>query len=75
MRKRDNPASNWVALTCMLILAIILVPMIVDQVQSVNTTAWTFTGYQGAKTLFGLIPFVFVCGIIIYFIGSLLGKW
>lgn len=72
---RKNPASNWVALTCMLILGVILVPMIVDQVQSVNTTAWTFTGYAGAKTLLGLIPFVFICGIIIYFIGSLLGKW
>ncbi|MGB9693243.1 MAG: hypothetical protein ACPLYF_00200 [Fervidobacterium sp.] len=74
MPKRSNPASKWVALTVMLILGVILVPFVVDQVQSVNTTSWTFTGVQGAKTLFFLIPFVFICGLVIYFIASLLGK-
>jgi hypothetical protein len=58
-----------------MILGIILVPIVVEQVQNTQTASWNFTGYAGAKTLFGLLPFVFITGIIVYFIGSLLGKW
>jgi len=51
-----------------------LVPIIIDQVQQTNTSAWTFTGATGARTLFLLLPFIFIVGIVVYFIGSLLGK-
>ena len=61
-------------LTISLILGVILVPIVVDQVQSANTSSWTFTGSAGAKTLFLLLPFVFIVGIVVYFIASLLGK-
>jgi len=74
MKGKKNPSGKWIALTVMLILGIILVPMVIDQVQSVNTASWNFTGYQGALTLFQLLPFIFICGLVIYFIGSLLGK-
>jgi hypothetical protein len=74
MVRGKNPAQNWVLITAMLILAICLLPMVIDQVQSINTASWNFTGHQGASTLLNLLPFVFICGIIIYFIGSLLGK-
>jgi hypothetical protein len=68
-------ATKWVMMVIMLILGVILVPIVVDQVQSTNTTEWTFTGYAGAKTLFNLLPFIFIVGIVVYFIGSILGKW
>jgi len=68
-------ATAWIMLTITLILGVILVPIVVDQVQNTNTTTWSFTGYQGAQTLFMLLPFIFIVGIVVYFIGSLLGKW
>ena len=43
-------AIAWLAMT----------PTIVTQVQGVNTTGWTFTGYEGAIALLGLIPFAWV---------------
>lgn len=70
----ETKATAWIMLTITLILGVILVPIIVDQVQITNTTGWSFTGYQGAKTLFLLLPFIFIVGIVIYFIASLLGK-
>ncbi|MGB9756300.1 MAG: hypothetical protein ACPLVJ_00760 [Candidatus Bathyarchaeales archaeon] len=72
MRKHDNPVPKWITLVATLLLGCILVPIIVDQVQSVNTTSWSFTGVSGARTLFGLIPFIFIVGIIIYFMVELL---
>jgi hypothetical protein len=72
--KQRNPAATWLSLLFMLILGCILVPIIVDQVQTVNTTGWAFTGVSGAKTLFNLIPFIFITGIVLYFILAMLGK-
>ena len=69
-----SKATNWIGLVITLILGVILVPIVVDQIQETNTTGWTFTGYAGAKTLFLLLPFIFIIGLVIYFIGSLLGK-
>jgi len=70
-----DTTTKWIMMTIMLILGVILVPIVVDQVQSTNTTGWSFTGYAGAKTLFMLLPFIFIVGIVVYFIGSILGKW
>jgi hypothetical protein len=67
-------ATEWIILAITLILGVILVPIVVDQVQTANTTGWTFTGYSGAKTLFLLLPFIFIVGIVLYFILALLGK-
>ena len=71
---KTGKVNEWIMLTILLLLGIILVPMVVSQVQSINTASWNFTGYQAAKTMLGLIPFVFICGIVIYFIASILGK-
>lgn len=72
---KGSKATEWIMLTITLILGVILVPIVVDQVQNTNTTGWNFTGGAGAKTLFLLLPFIFIIGIVVYFIGSLLGKW
>jgi hypothetical protein len=68
-------ATKWIMLSITLILGVILVPIIVDQVQNTSTASWNFTGYAGASTLFMLLPFIFIVGIVVYFIGALLGKW
>jgi len=67
-------ATRWIIMAITLILGVILVPIVADQVQTANTTGWTFTGYQGAKTLFMLLPFIFIVGIVLYFILEMLGK-
>jgi hypothetical protein len=72
--KDPDKATEWIMIVITLILGVILVPIVVDQVQSTNTTGWTFTGYSGAKTLFLLLPFIFIVGIVLYFILTLLGK-
>jgi len=72
--KTESKATEWIMLTITLILGVILTPIVVEQVQSSNTSSWTFTGSSGAKTLFLLLPFIFIVGIVVYFIASLLGK-
>jgi len=57
-----DTTTKWIMMTIMLILGVILVPIVVDQVQSTNTTGWSFTGHQGASTLFMLLPFIFIVG-------------
>jgi hypothetical protein len=74
MGKSGGTATNWIGLTITIILGICLIPIIVDQVQNTNTTNWTFTGSTGAKTLFLLLPFIFIIGLVVYFIAALLGK-
>lgn len=69
-----SAATKWIILAITLILGTIIAPIVVDQVQTTDTSSWNFTGASGAATLFKLLPFIFVVGIVIYFIGSLLGK-
>jgi hypothetical protein len=71
---KTSKVNEWIMLTIMLLMGVILVPIVVNQVESVNTTSWNFTGYQGALTLFHLLPFIFIVGIVVYFIASILGK-
>ena len=55
-----------------LIFVAALLPEMVTQVQGVNTTAWTFTGYSGASTLWLLTPFIVVAGIVIAILDDLI---
>jgi len=41
-----------------------MTPTVVSTVQDMNTSAWNFTGYQGAIQFLGLIPFLWVAGIL-----------
>jgi len=72
--RKTGKINEWILLVVMLMMGVILVPIVVDQVMSVNTTSWSFTGYAAAKTMLSLIPFVFIIGIVIFFIASILGK-
>jgi len=72
--KTQSTSQHWVLMCVMLMIGIALIPIVVDQVETVDTASWNFTGAVGAKTLFMLLPFVYIAGIVAYFIASLLGK-
>jgi peptidoglycan biosynthesis protein MviN/MurJ (putative lipid II flippase) len=69
-----SKASSWITLVIVMIIGIILVPIVVDAVANTNMTEefWNFTGGAGARTLFLLLPFVFVVGLVIFFIVRLI---
>lgn len=54
-----------IGLVVVTITLLAMTPIVVDQVQAVNTTDWTFTGHEGAEALLGLVPFVWVAGVLI----------
>lgn len=66
--------GDWIGLTISLIFGVYLLPTIIDTIVTTNYTNWTFTGAAGAKVLYQLLPFIFIVGMIVYFIGRLLGK-
>jgi hypothetical protein len=66
--------AEWIGLVISLIFGVALVPTVVDTIAGTNYTNWTFTGASGAKVLYGLLPFIFICGLIVYFVLRLIGK-
>lgn len=67
--------KDWIGLVIGLFVGIIMIPIVEEQVRTTNTTAWDFTGSAGAITLFRLMPFIFIAGVLIWFVGKLFGKW
>lgn len=53
-----------VAVVVITIVLLAMTPVVIDQVQGVNTSGWNFTGYQGAIALLGLVPFLWVAGLL-----------
>lgn len=47
---------------------------LVEYTYESQSEGWGFTGGSGARTLFLLLPFIFIVGVVIYFIAALLGK-
>jgi len=54
-----------VSIVIIVVTLLALTPTIVDQVQAMNTTGWTFTGHEGAIALLGLVPFIWVAMILV----------
>ena len=54
-----------VSIVVVVIVLLAMTPTIVDQVQNLNTTGWTFTGHEGAEALIGLVPFIWVASILV----------
>lgn len=55
-----------------LTILVILVPIVIDAITSTNATNWSlavgaggFTGGEGARTLFYLIPFAWIAGLVV----------
>ena len=69
---RTSKAVDWVILIILLIIGVSLVPTVVSTVQGISTAGWNFTGYAAAATLLGLLPFIFIVGLVIYFLLELL---
>ena len=68
----NNKVIGIVVVLVSLIFFTAMLPEIVTQVQGVNTTSWSFTGYSGASTLFLLIPFILIAGYVIGIVADLL---
>ena len=54
-----------VGIVVIVIVLLAMTPTVVDQVQGLNTTSWTFTGHDGAIALIGLVPFVWIASILV----------
>lgn len=69
-----SKATEWIVLVILLLIGISLVPTVVSTIAETNQTDafWNFTGGTAARTLFNLLPFIFVVGLVIYFLIRLL---
>lgn len=67
MKKLDagNRILTAIGIVITTIALLSLTPVVVDAVQDLNTTSWTFMGAEGAKSLLGLVPFVWIASILI----------
>ncbi len=61
----QNKIIGAVSIVVIVITLLAMTPTVVDQVQNMNTTGWTFTGSEGAIALLGLVPFIWVASILI----------
>lgn len=67
--------AAFIAAVIIIIAGVNLIPIVaheVDQVIFLNSSSWNFTGHAGAEAILGLIPFVFIAGILIAAIGMTL---
>lgn len=58
---------GMIAMIVVLIAGLALTPTIIDQVENATgaSDTWNFTGAEGAASLLGLIPFVWIASILI----------
>jgi len=75
---KDKRGSATVAVGAFIVAVIIiiagvnLVPIVANEVDSViflNSSNWNFTGASGAVAMMGLIPFVFIAGLLLAAVG------
>jgi len=52
-----------------LVFGLALGGTVVTTIQAVNTTAWTFTGYEGVEAMIDLFPLIYYSAIILGFLG------
>lgn len=67
--------AAFIAAVIIIIAGVNLIPIVAHEVDSViflNASDWNFTGHSGAEAILGLIPFVFIAGILIASIGMTL---
>jgi hypothetical protein len=65
-----------------MIAMLAMTPIVIDQIESATENAddWNFTGADGAESLLGLVPFVWIAGIVLlavvgcFLIARSLGK-
>lgn len=77
LNTRGEPGEGFTAPILMVlsgVIWVICIPIFADQVQGANTSSWNFTGAAGAKTLFYLMPFIFIAGGVIWIVKKAMGK-
>ena len=60
----SDSIQKAIAVVVVTIVLLYMTSPIVDAVSAINTTAWDFTGYQGAIAILGLVPFLWVAAIL-----------
>lgn len=63
--KASEKVIGAVGIVIVTVVLLYMTPVIVDAVADINTTAWDFTGHEGAEALLGLVPFIWVAGVLI----------
>lgn len=61
-----NKIKGAIAIVVITIVLLYMTPVVVDAVDAINTTGWDFTGYEGAIALLGLVPFLWVAGVLAF---------
>ena len=64
MPEIGSTIKEAIAVIVITIALLAMTPTIVDTVQGMNTTNWTFTGHDGAIQFLGLVPFIWVASIL-----------
>ena len=54
-----------VGIVIITVVLLAMTPTVVNAVQDMNITGWNFTGHEGASQLLGLVPFVWIAGVLI----------
>lgn len=60
----SDSIQKAIAVVVIMLVLLVMTDPIVDQVEAINTTEWTFTGHEGAATMLGLVPFVWVASVL-----------
>lgn len=60
----SGSVKGAVAIVVVTLVLLALTPTVITLVQDINTDSWTFTGHEGAEAMLGLIPFLWVAGIL-----------
>ena len=64
MPEIGNQIQQAVSVIVIVVALLAMTPVIVGQVQNMNTSAWNFTGYEGSILFLGLVPFIWVASIL-----------
>lgn len=54
-----------VSIVVIVIVLLSMTPTVVDQVAAMATGGWNFTGHDGAISLLGLVPFIWIASILV----------
>jgi len=69
-RAENTGASKFVMLGVGVVISVMMLPPVADTILGINTSSWTFTGANAAKTMMYLIPFIYITSVVIYIVKS-----
>jgi len=66
--RAETIAGKFVGMAIGVVISILMLPPVADTILGINTSAWTFTGAEGAKALMYIIPMIYIACVIIYIV-------